>query len=213
MCVFDCCLQISANVWAFGVSNWNSSRVAEAVALAATSARVLFNSPYFSLLEMNAARSIHAGGVQATHEDMMDRSFQPGVLLNPYSPLGGWSIFDQPQPSWNNSRANAQAALQDPYWGNVFKAIFTPENEARFARLVQYTQEWNLGSGTTWTVDQMANAYVWAHPRCTFGTIGPITRLELQRSVEALELSKQLTPEVCLERGSYLQCLFFAESR
>ena len=44
-------------------------------------------------------RTIHAGGIQVTHKEMMDENFQKGIKIMPYSPLGGFSIFDKPEPA------------------------------------------------------------------------------------------------------------------
>lgn len=178
--------KIASNVAILGVSNWKPERI--------LSPWLQFNSPYFSLFEMNATRSIHAGGIQVTHEDMTNEAFLPGVFLNPYSPLGGWSIMDQPGPSvWNSSRALAEAHRADPYWGNVVNAIFTEANTKRFLRLQQFTAVWNAKHQTSASLDQLALAYVLAHARMQFSTIGPITVDELKRCVQSLQIAETLS--------------------
>lgn len=188
--------KISGNCWAFGWSNWKTKRVEQSLVVAAnTSFPLLFNSPYFSILEMNLTRSIHAGGVQVLHSDMQQPSFQQGILFNPYSPLGGFPIFDQPFPTWDTARNNAFAFYQksDPYWQNVFNAIFTADNDARYQRLVDATGQF----GGNYTVDQIANAYALAHLRMDFLTIGALNATEVARAVSALNvLSKILTPSL-----------------
>jgi aryl-alcohol dehydrogenase-like predicted oxidoreductase len=201
---------IANHVWGFGWSNWKTLRVEESLAVAnSLEFPLLFNSPYFSLFEMNATRSIHVGGVQVRHADMQSPRFQQGILFNPYSPLGGWSIFDQKGPDvWEQSWKNALAHANDNYWMNVQYAIFTAANALRFQTLQKFTQMRNARNGMhsfaprdrrglfipdNYTMDQFANAYALAHNRTDFLTIGPISVSELTRSVEALWLSKELT--------------------
>lgn len=84
-----------------GWSNWSTERISESLQLAQLNPqlkRPLLNSPYFSLFEMSQ-RTIHAGGVQVTHADMMNPQFQSGIKIMSYSPLGGFSIFDRPGPA------------------------------------------------------------------------------------------------------------------
>ena len=184
--------KIAGHVWAFGVSNWATDRVESPT----STGFFRFNSPYFSLFEMNATRSIHAGGVQVTHSEMQDGAFQPQSFLNSYSPLGGWAIFDQPD-LWRQAKQNALNNTNDPYWMNVYEAIFTDDNAARFDRLRNFTVAFNQKHfPANYTLDQMANAYVLAHKRADFLTIGPITTDELQRSVASLDLARQLTDSV-----------------
>jgi aryl-alcohol dehydrogenase-like predicted oxidoreductase len=178
--------EISSKFWMQGWSNWQTSRVNESVKIAeeSQSPRPIINSPYFSLFEMSE-RSIHAIGVQVTHHEMMNPEFQKGIKIMPYSPLGGFSILDQPEPKWENAKRAAKLKYEqgDPYWQNVFLALFTKENEARWHRVVKFTQDFNLKHSTSYTVDQMLNAYVLAHERTDFLAIGPITKAQVQRTV------------------------------
>jgi aryl-alcohol dehydrogenase-like predicted oxidoreductase len=187
--------------WMLGWSNWTTVRVNESLKLASQRkelARPVLNSPYFSLFEMSG-KSIHAGGIQVTHAEMMDPHFQEGIKFMPYSPLGGFSILDQESPRWDNARklAKLRADKGDLYWKNVYASIFTPENEKRFRRAVNLTKKLNAQnsgeSHTTYTVDQIVNAYALAHPRTDFLTVGPINVTQLRRTVETLKLSKKLT--------------------
>ncbi len=184
---FQCATQFSMLGW----SNWTTDRVNESLRLSDAKPNLsppLFNSPYFSLFEMSE-RSIHARGIQVTHEEMMDPTFQKGILLTPYSPLGGFSILDKPVPSWEKAKEDALKKYQakDPYWQNVYPALFTPENEQRFNRAQQLANTFNS------TVDQIINAYALAHSRMDFLTIGPVNVEQLRRTLEALPLSKKLT--------------------
>ena len=116
-----------------GWSNWKPHRITRSLALADKHPglpKPVFNSPYFSLFEMSE-RSIHAGGVQVTHEDMMDKHFLEGIKIMSYSPLAGISILDRPEPCWVNARKDARRLYGqgDPYWVNVYHAIFTCANE------------------------------------------------------------------------------------
>ncbi|MFZ5952873.1 MAG: aldo/keto reductase [Candidatus Rifleibacteriota bacterium] len=182
-----------------GWSNWKPHRITRSLALASKQsvlAKPVFNSPYFSLFEMSE-RAIHAGGVQVTHEDMMDKNFLKGIKIMPYSPLGGVSILDRPEPCWDNARKDARRryAQGDPYWKNVYHSIFTCANEERYNRLVRFTKEFNDKHKTYYTIDQMANAYALAHERTDFLVIGPITVEQLRRTVASLKLSKMLSKE------------------
>ena len=180
-----------------GWSNWKPHRITRSLKLAKQNsnlAKPVFNSPYFSLFEMSE-RSIHAGGVQVTHEDMLNENFLKGIKIMPYSPLGGISILDRPEPCWENARKDARRryAQGDPYWKNVYHAIFTCENENRYNRAASFTKEFNKKHKTSYTVDQMVNAYALAHKRTDFLVIGAITIEQLRRSVAALKLSKMLS--------------------
>ena len=180
-----------------GWSNWKPYRITRSLRLAKENpelARPVLNSPYFSLFEMSE-RSIHAGGVQVTHEDMMNENFLEGIKLMPYSPLAGASIFDRPPPRWENAKKDARKKYfqGDPYWKNVYHAIFTCANNDRYARVVRFTQDFNKKHSKSYTVDQMVNAYALAHVRTDFLTVGPISIAQLRRTVEALELAKMLT--------------------
>ncbi|MDD3147718.1 MAG: aldo/keto reductase [Candidatus Riflebacteria bacterium] len=182
-----------------GWSNWKPHRITRSLALAKKQtdlAKPVFNSPYFSLFEMSE-RAIHAGGVQVSHEDMQDENFLKGIKMMPYSPLGGISILDRPEPCWENARKDARRkyAQGDPYWKNVYHAIFTCANEERYNRVVRFTNDFNKKHKTSYAVDQMANAYALAHKRTDFLVIGPITIEQLRRTVAALKLSKMLTRE------------------
>ena len=182
-----------------GWSNWKPYRISRSIKLARKHpelARPVFNSPYFSLFEMSE-RSIHAGGVQVTHEDMMNEHFLKGIKLMSYSPLAGVSIFDKPVPRWENAKKDARKKYWqgDPYWKNVYHAVFTCANNDRYARVVSFTRDFNKNNGTSYTVDQMVNAYALAHVRTDFLTIGPITVPQLRRTVAALELAKMLTKD------------------
>jgi aryl-alcohol dehydrogenase-like predicted oxidoreductase len=190
---------ISSQYWMVGWSNWRTDRVNTSVDLAEKNpafSQPAFNSPYFSLFEMSS-RSIHAGGIQVTHREMMDLNFQKGIRISPYSPLGGFSILDQPEPSWENAKKAAKEKYDagDAYWQNVFHAIFTDANEARWNRVVMFTSDFNAKRGTHYTIDQMINAYALSHPRTDFLTVGPITVEQLRRTVASIELARMLTPK------------------
>jgi len=143
-----------------------------------------------------SSRTIHAGGQQNTHEQMSDPSFEKGLRQNSYSPLAGFSVLDKPAPTWDNAKKSAQAKFQagDAYWQNVFNAIFTDDNQARFDRVVSFTAQFNQNHNTSYTVDQMVNAYALAHARTDFLTVGPTTVDEVRRTVASLDLAKMLTP-------------------
>ena len=191
--------QLASKYELIGWSNWQTDRVNESVKLGATTANLIrpsFNSAYFSLFEMSS-RSIHAGGIQVTHAEMMDQQFQRGIFQNPYSPLGGFSVLDKPEPRWENAKKSAKAKYDagDAYWQNVYYAIFTDANEARFKRAEQFTKYFNLAHHTNYTIDQTINAYALAHNRTDFLTVGPINVMELRRTVGALKLARMLTPK------------------
>jgi aryl-alcohol dehydrogenase-like predicted oxidoreductase len=188
---------IRGKYWVHGWSNWTPERINESLAVAKANAALPkpgFTSPYFSLFEMSD-RTIHAGGVQVTHEDMMNPGFLPGIKIMSYSPLGGFSILDQVEPRWENARKIALAKFNsgDAYWQNVYKAIFTDANAARWDRVVAFTKKFNLDHATQFTEDQVINAYALAHPRADFLIVGPVSVDELRRSVGSLDLSKMLT--------------------
>ena len=137
----------------------------------------------------------------------MDSSFQEGIKLMPYSPLGGFSIFDKPEPRWENAKKAAKKKFDDgdPYWQNVFNSVFTEDNRTRYERVVAFTERFNTQNNTDYTVDQMIYAYALAHNRTDFMTVGPVTVEQLRRTVGALTLSRKLT-EVdleCLYSGTY----------
>ncbi|PKL77119.1 MAG: hypothetical protein CVV27_06785 [Candidatus Melainabacteria bacterium HGW-Melainabacteria-1] len=179
-----------------GLSNWETPRVEESQRVAQARpelVRPVCNSPYFSLLEMGAV-TIHSGGVQVRHQDMMNPDFQAGVKLMSYSPLGGFSLFSK---GWEQARQTALDLKnkKDRYWGHVYDALFHPANEKRYQRALAFTQRFNAKHRTNYTLDQMANAYALAHPRADFLIIGPRSIEQLRRSVQALELAKMLTPD------------------
>lgn len=189
--------EIKDKVWISGWSNWKTSRVNESIELSQRYTKLMrpvINSPYFSLFEMSK-RSIHALGVQVTHKEMMNPNFQKDIKIMPYSPLGGFSILDKPAPKWENAKSDAKQKYDngDPYWGNVYHSIFTIENKKRWHRVVKFTKGFNKKNSTNYTVDQMINAYVLAHPRTDMLAIGPVTKEQLSRTVESLKLSKMLT--------------------
>lgn len=182
-----------------GWSNWKPHRITRSLKLARRHphlAKPVFSSPYFSLFEMSQ-RSIHAGGVQVTHEDMMDPHFLEGIKIMSYSPLAGISIFDRPSPRWENARkfARRKYGQGDPYWRNVYHAIFTCANEARYERVLRFTRSFNEKHGTSYTTDQMVNAYALAHPRTDFLVVGPVTIEQLRRTVASLKLARMLTED------------------
>lgn len=190
---------ISQKFWMQGWSNWKTERVNESLRLAETNKNLnqpVINSPYFSLFEMSD-RTIHALGVQVKHQEMMDPEFQKGIKIMPYSPLGGFSILDQPEPKWMNAKKAATKKFndKDAYWQNVLLSIFTDANEARWNRVVEFTKQFNQKNCTSYTVDQMMNAYVLAHPRVNLLAVGPITKAQIQRTVASVRLSKMLTPQ------------------
>lgn len=179
-----------------GVSNWQPERVAESQQASLNNpnlVRPVASSPYFSILEMDGV-TIHSGGVQVTHADMMDSNFAKGVKMMTYSPLGGFSIFSK---TWEEAKAHALdlKTQGDRYWSNVYQAIFHTANEERFYRVIRFASEFNKAHGTAFTPDQVANAYVLAHQRTDFMVIGPRTVEQLQRTVGSLELAKMLTPD------------------
>lgn len=189
--------RLNGHYWGIGVSNWRADRIREAQQAASTHPQLkppLIDSPYFSLFEMSN-RTIHAGGVQVRHAEMMRADFQPGIRIMPYSPLGGFSLLDQ--PDWEAARLKAKAASEahDPYWQNVYQALFTPENTARYARVRRFTAAFNQAHHTAYTLDQMVNAYALAHPRTDLLVIGPRTIAQLRRTVAALQLARSLRPE------------------
>ncbi|MGC4064843.1 MAG: hypothetical protein QM784_09395 [Polyangiaceae bacterium] len=118
-----------------GWSNWKTSRVNESLALQTQFFKPVMSSAYFSLLEMRDELPIHAGGVQNKHAEMMDPNFQRGILQSSYSPLGGFSILDQPGQSpaekWQNAEAHARnkAEAGEPYWQNVYFSIFCDDEK------------------------------------------------------------------------------------
>ncbi|HNV71690.1 MAG TPA: aldo/keto reductase, partial [Candidatus Ozemobacteraceae bacterium] len=182
--------EISKNFKVLGWSNWKTPRVEESLRLAAKEPKLTppaINSPYFSLFEMSD-RTIHALGVQVTHAEMMNPDFQKGIRIMPYSPLGGFSILDKPAPAWENAKKAALKKHQDgdAYWRNVYPAIFTPENEARWHRAVDFLDRFNKRHTTTYTIDQLLNAYVLAHPRTDLLAIGAITVEQVRRTAKAL---------------------------
>ncbi|MBF0547296.1 MAG: aldo/keto reductase [Candidatus Riflebacteria bacterium] len=184
------------NYTMLGVSNWETGRINESQKVAAENpnlVRPVVNSPYFSLLEMGSG-TIHSGGVQVKHEDMMNPDFQKGVKLMTYSPLGGFSIFSK---GWETAKKNALELKNknDRYWGHVYDAIFTEANEKRFMRAIEFTKNFNEKHKTNYTLDQIAMAYVIAHPRTDFVIIGPRSVEQIRRTVQALEVAKLLTKE------------------
>lgn len=189
--------EISGHVGMVGWSNWETSRVNESIRLANGSkdyVRPTINSPYFSLLEMEGV-TIHALGVQVTHAEMMDPDFQPGIQIMPYSPLGGFSILDKPSPVWENAKAAAYEKFKakDPYWQNVYPAIFSAANEARWRRAEKFLVDFNAKHHTKYTFDQLLNAYVLAHTRTDLLAIGALTVEQVRRTVGALELAENLS--------------------
>jgi aryl-alcohol dehydrogenase-like predicted oxidoreductase len=179
-----------------GVSNWETNRVNETQIVAKKHPELLrpvCNSPYFSLLEMKSV-TIHCGGAQVTHEDMMNPNFQRDVKIMSYSALGGFPIFNN---GWEEAKDKALKfkTINERYWGKVWEAIFHEENEKRFKRLIEFTKNLNEKLGTAYTIDQLANAYVLAHKRADFLIIGPMSVEQLHRTVQALSVSKHLTPE------------------
>ena len=191
--------ELHKNFTFLGWSNWKPHRIMRSLNLAnmrPNLAKPVFNSPYFSLFEMSE-RSIHAGGIQVTHEEMMDKNFIKEIKIMSYSPLGGISILDKPEPRWANARKEARKKYSqgDPYWKNVYHAIFTCANEARYNRVNNFTKEFNKKHNTSYTIDQMVNAYALAHTRTDFLAIGPISIEQLRRTVASLKLSKMLTDD------------------
>lgn len=191
--------KIKANYSMIGLSNWRTERINKSIELAnkyPNLPKPALNSPYFSLFEMSN-RSIHAGGVQVFHNEMMNKDFQKGIKIMSYSPLCGFSILDKSEPRWENAKKEAKNKYDkgDPYWQNVYNAIFTKENEKRYYRVVDFTQKFNEKNKTDYTVDQMINAYALAHIRTDFLTIGPTNIEQLKRTISSLKLSHELTKE------------------
>lgn len=191
--------EVSNQIFMLGWSNWETHRVNKSLELANQSdnyIRPMINSPYFSLFEMSE-RTIHALGVQVTHVEMSDPNFQKGIKIMPYSPLGGFSILDKPVDQWQNAKkaAHKKYLANDAYWKNVYHSIFTEENEKRWNRAIQFTKDFNKVHKTNYTIDQVLNAYVLAHPRTDMLAIGPITVEQLRRTIGALKLSKMFTSQ------------------
>jgi aryl-alcohol dehydrogenase-like predicted oxidoreductase len=189
--------KVKNKYWIMGVSNWKTERINEALKIANkynNLPKPVLNSPYFSLFEMSE-QTIHARGIQVTHKDMMNSTFQKGIKIMPYSPLGGFSILDKPEPRWENAKKDAKHKYDkgDPYWKNVYSAIFTQKNESRYYRVVDFTKKFNKKHKTNYTIDQMINAYALAHTRTDFLTIGPINIEQLRRSISSIKLSHSLT--------------------
>jgi aryl-alcohol dehydrogenase-like predicted oxidoreductase len=189
--------ELASKYWMVGWSNWQTKRVNESILLSSKNPdlpKPALNSAYFSLFEMSS-RSIHAGGVQVTHDEMMNPNFQKGIFQSPYSPLGGFSVLDQPEPKWENAKKAAKIKFDagDAYWQNVYNSIFTEANRSRYDRAVKFTAEFNKKNGTNFTIDQTLNAYALAHKRTDFLTIGPITIEQLRRTHGALKYSRMLT--------------------
>jgi aryl-alcohol dehydrogenase-like predicted oxidoreductase len=194
---------VKENFPMLGWSNWTTDRVNKSIGLSNSNPELAspqLNSPYFSLFEMSQ-RSIHARGIQVTHREMMDANFQKGIYLMSYSPLGGFSILDKPEPAWENAKLNAEKKFRerDPYWQNVYHAIFTPENEVRYYRALKWIKKYNQIHNANFTLDQLFNAYALAHVRTNFLTVGPITIEQVRRTVDSLVLSKQLGKDVLEE--------------
>lgn len=188
--------ELSRKYWQIGWSNWKTDRVNQSIKLAEDDSSLikpLINSPYFSLFEMSP-RSIHAGGVQVKHGEMMDFNFQKGIKIMPYSPLGGFSILDKPEPKWENAKEAAKIKYEsgDAYWQNVYLSIFTKENEQRYHRAEEFLENFNREHKSDYTIDQLINAYALAHARTDFLTIGPRNIEQLRRSVGSLKLSRML---------------------
>lgn len=190
-------------VGAFGLSNWSTDRTKTAFELSDKHEDLVtpvMSSSYFSLFEMSG-KPIHAGGDQFKHKDMLNEDFLKGMLLMPYSPLGGFSILDKPEPKWENARASARlkaglinGASPDPYWQNVYSSIFNDGgfNEKRYHRAKTFLKDFNEKNNTKYTLDQLLNAYVLAHPRTDMLAIGPITIEQLKRTNASLELATLL---------------------
>lgn len=177
-----------------GLSNWETERVHQAREVAQSHPEWIApvcNSPYFSLLEMGTT-TIHSGGVQVKHSEMMSTQFQQGIALMPYSPLGGFSIFSG---GWEKARKRALALKNkhDRYWSRVYDALFHEANAQRYARAEAFTRRFNQTHNTDYSLDQMVNAYALAHPRSDYLIIGPRSVSQLRRTVAALHLAKQLT--------------------
>jgi aryl-alcohol dehydrogenase-like predicted oxidoreductase len=189
--------ELTNRYWMLGWSNWEADRINQSIKLSSKYLELpkpVINSAYFSLFEMSE-RTIHAGGVQVTHQEMNNPEFEKGINQMSYSPLGGFSIFDKPEPIWENAKKSAKEKYDqgDAYWQNVYPAIFTDANQARYNRVVEFTKKFNQDHGTNYTIDQMINAYALAHKRSDFLAVGPITVEQLRRTVASLKLSKMLT--------------------
>ena len=185
-----------------GVSNWKTSRVNQAVQTAKSNTSLLppmINSPYFSLFEMSPTVTIHSGGIQVKHKEMMDPTFQKGILIMPYSALGGFPIIDKGtaakggKDAWENAKKVAKSLdnNNDRYWGNVYEAVFTKANEGRFYRVHKISQQFRLDN-KQYTIDQWLNAYVLAHPRTDLLAVGPIKKEHIDRTADAIVLAKAL---------------------
>lgn len=179
-----------------GISNWDTDRVNESQRVGRENPNLLIpvlSSPYFSLFEMSST-TIHSGGVQVKHNDMMNANYEPGIKIMPYSPLGGFSIIRR---SWDEAKRHALELKNnnDRYWGHAYDAIFHEENRKRLDRAEKFTNQFNANHKTNYSLDQMLNAYVLAHRRTDYLAIGPRDIDQLHRTVSALALSKKLTKE------------------
>jgi len=181
---------ISKNFVNLGVSNWHTDRVM----VSQNSSRLLrpiANSPYFSLMEMGNT-SIHIGGVQVFHEEMMNPDFQKGVKIMTYSPLAGFTLFSR---GWDLAKQAAYDLSMngDRYWRNVYPSIFHSQNEMRYKRAELFTSRYNQEHSTSYTLDQIVNAYALAHPRMDFLIIGARSVEALHRTVDVLNIYKNFT--------------------
>jgi aryl-alcohol dehydrogenase-like predicted oxidoreductase len=179
-----------------GISNWETERVNKALHASDKGKNVLqpvITSPYFSLFEMDEEEfTIHSGGVQVTHDEMMDEEFQHGIKIMPYSPLGGFNIVER---GWEKAKEAAMKLDKsgDRYWGNVWEAIFDEKNEKRYHRAQEVLQQLNdLSHGQNYTLDQLLHAYVLAHPRVDLLAVGPLKPEHLSRTVQSLSLADRL---------------------
>lgn len=179
-----------------GLSNWETERVNKAIQAADEDKHLLqpvITSPYFSLFEMaEKIYTIHSGGVQVTHDEMMKEEFQPGIKIMPYSALGGFNIVER---GWEKAKEYAYQLhiRNNRYWGNVWEAIFDEKNEQRYNRAQEVLKKLNdLSHGQNYTLDQLLHAYVLAHPRVDLLAVGPLKPEHLSRTVQSLSLADRL---------------------
>ena len=71
--------------------------------------------------------------------------------------------------------------------------ISTRKNEKRYHRAQEVLQKLNdLSHGQNYTLDQLLNAYVLAHPRVDLLAVGPLKPEHLRRTVQSLSLADRL---------------------
>lgn len=72
--------------------------------------------------------------------------------------------------------------------GHVYAAIFHDANAQRYQRAAAFTLQFNIRHQQNITLDQLANAYVYAHPRVDALIIGPRSLDALHRTMMTLNV-------------------------